>query len=115
METKNVKEKPKVALINEQFKGELVGQKSTEDATSLHIANRVQAHDLATDVNMVNEQVRGELAGTSCTHARSSYHVWFVSLTVRPHAQVTRLPLTRVPSRSRGRSRTRLSSRRPGW
>ncbi|ELR23866.1 LIM domain containing protein [Acanthamoeba castellanii str. Neff] len=63
METKNVKEKPKVSLVNEQFKGELVGQKSSEDATSLHIANRVQAHELATDVNMVNEQVRGELAG----------------------------------------------------
>lgn len=64
LETKNVRDKPRVALHNGQLQGELVGQKSLEDATSFNINNRIQAHGLATDVNLVNEQVRGELAGT---------------------------------------------------
>jgi len=65
MEVKGAKEKPKVALVNDQFKGELVGQKSTEDSNSLLMVNRKQAHGLTSDVRMVNEQVRGELAGLS--------------------------------------------------
>lgn len=74
MELKNVKEKPKVALVNDQFKGELVGQKSSEDATSFHMTNRKQAHELTTDVRMVNDQVRGELAGACpCPSTRSEW------------------------------------------
>ncbi len=78
MEMKNVKDKPKVGLVNEQFKGELVGQKTNMSTDSLAIANRMQSQQLATDSKMVNEQVRGELAGKH--HKHFSHRMWLVQM-----------------------------------
>eukprot|EP01103_Thecamoeba_quadrilineata_P013559 TRINITY_DN37_c0_g1_i10.p1 TRINITY_DN37_c0_g1~~TRINITY_DN37_c0_g1_i10.p1 ORF type:complete len:188 (-),score=38.55 TRINITY_DN37_c0_g1_i10:288-851(-) len=54
-----IKNTPKVAVVNEQFRGELVGQKTNLDLESASIKNAQSAPK----VGVVNEQVRGELAG----------------------------------------------------
>eukprot|EP01089_Gocevia_fonbrunei_P011412 TRINITY_DN246_c0_g1_i1.p1 TRINITY_DN246_c0_g1~~TRINITY_DN246_c0_g1_i1.p1 ORF type:complete len:178 (+),score=46.19 TRINITY_DN246_c0_g1_i1:64-597(+) len=59
MENKLVKEKPKIAPVNEQFRGENVGEKTHVGLDSLQIEKAKKAPK----VGVVNEQVRGENAG----------------------------------------------------
>jgi len=56
---KNAMAAPKVATVNEQLRGELVGQKTNLDMESTAIKNAIAAPK----VDTVNEQLRGELAG----------------------------------------------------
>jgi len=54
-----IKDKPKVAVVNEQFRGELVGQKPNIDLESGALKNAMNVPK----VGVVNEQFRGELVG----------------------------------------------------
>merc|ERR1712093_923115 len=73
METKNVKEKPKVSLVNElatdvnmvneQVRGELAGHKTAVDAGSLSISRPLENSSLIKETKLVNEQIRGAGAG----------------------------------------------------
>jgi len=54
-----IKEGPKIATVNQQFRGELVGQKPNIDMESAAIKNATAAPKIDT----VNQQFRGELVG----------------------------------------------------
>eukprot|EP01101_Sappina_pedata_P009436 TRINITY_DN54_c0_g1_i9.p2 TRINITY_DN54_c0_g1~~TRINITY_DN54_c0_g1_i9.p2 ORF type:complete len:169 (+),score=59.04 TRINITY_DN54_c0_g1_i9:236-742(+) len=54
-----IKDGPKLATVNQQFRGELVGQKTNVDMEAAGIKNAFSAPKVGT----VNEQFRGELVG----------------------------------------------------
>jgi len=69
------KNKPKVATVNTNMRGELVGQKSSEGADSIAIGGRIQAGKLAQESRSVNDNVRGELAGAKPNMSADSLHI----------------------------------------
>jgi uncharacterized Zn finger protein (UPF0148 family) len=71
LEMRNVKEKPKVAPVNEQMRGELVGQKSMEGTDSMGIGAALSRPKVGT----VNEQVRGADAGEKTNVTADSLYI----------------------------------------
>jgi len=63
-----IKAVPKIKTVNEQFRGEIVGQKSLEGTDSMGIGTRMNAPK----VGVVNEQLRGELVGQKSTEGTDS-------------------------------------------
>jgi len=69
METVNVKQGPKVGVVNEQVRGELAGQKSNEGTDSKHIGEALKRPKKAA----VNEQIRGMEAGQQTNRAAEAF------------------------------------------
>ncbi len=57
MDLNTEKSKPKVATVNNNMRGELVGQKPMEDTNSIAIGGRIQAGKLAQESRNVNDNV----------------------------------------------------------
>jgi len=66
-----IKAKPKVGVVNQEMRGELVGQKSLEGTDSMGIGNRMNVPK----VGVVNEQLRGELVGQKSQEGTDSLNI----------------------------------------
>eukprot|EP01089_Gocevia_fonbrunei_P020424 TRINITY_DN7622_c0_g1_i1.p1 TRINITY_DN7622_c0_g1~~TRINITY_DN7622_c0_g1_i1.p1 ORF type:complete len:142 (-),score=25.04 TRINITY_DN7622_c0_g1_i1:70-495(-) len=62
MDIENVKNKPKVGTVNNEMRGELVGQKSQETTDSFNIGGRIQVGKIAQESRDVNTNIRGSKA-----------------------------------------------------